>query len=260
MSEQHNAEVGDMNEEGRGRLPGHRRRTLPPARRRRHQPGLVAQAAQPQDPAQAPVGGRPHGPRLRLRSRVRLRRHRRADPRRRRRAHDLAGLVARRLRPLRRLHDPHGVAQRGHLPRQRRPRRGGRGHAALRAAQQLAGQRQPGQGAQAAVAGQEEVRPHGLVGRPDGLHGQPRPGDHGLHDLRLRGRPRGRLGARRGRLLGPGGHLARRRALHRRPRAGEAARRRPDGPDLRQPGGPQRQPGPARPPPATSARRSAAWR
>ena len=30
MSEQHNAEVGDMNKEGAGRLPGHRRRTLPP--------------------------------------------------------------------------------------------------------------------------------------------------------------------------------------------------------------------------------------
>ena len=40
----------------------------------------------------------------------------------------------------------------------------------------------------------------------------------GLRDLRLRLRPRGRLGAR-GDLLGPGGHLARRRALRGRPRA-----------------------------------------
>ena len=80
------------------------------------------------------------------------------------------------------------------------------------------------------------------------LHGprrQRRPGVDGLRDLRLRRRPRGRLGARGGRLLGPRDHLARRRALHRRPRAGEPARRGPDGPDLRQPGGPQRQPGPA---------------
>ena len=41
----------------------------------------------------------------------------------------------------------------------------------------------------------------------------------GFDDLRLRGRTGGRLGARRGRLLGPRDHLARRRALHRRPRA-----------------------------------------
>ncbi len=45
---------------------------------------------------------------------------------------------------------------------------------------------------------------------------------------------------------GPETDVARRRALHRRPRARGAARRRPDGPDLRQPGGPERQPGPAR--------------
>ena len=37
--------------------------------------------------------------------------------------HDLQGLVARRLRPLRPVHDPHGLAQRRHLPDQRRPRR-----------------------------------------------------------------------------------------------------------------------------------------
>ena len=36
---------------------------------------------------------------------------------------DLAGLVAGRLRPLRPVHDPDGLAQRGHLPDQRRPRR-----------------------------------------------------------------------------------------------------------------------------------------
>ena len=45
--------------------------------------------------------------------------------------------------------------------------------------------------------------------------GQPRAGDDGLHHLRLRRRPRRRLGARRGRLLGSRGHLARRRAVHR---------------------------------------------
>ena len=39
-----------------------------------------------------------------------------------------------------------------------------------------------------------------------------------------------------------------------------AARRGPDGPDLRQPRGPERQPRPARLRPATSARPSAGWR
>ena len=207
-----------------------------------------------------PAVAEPPGRGLRLRRRVQLPRPRRADARRRRGHDDVAGLVARRLRPLRRAHYPHGVAQRGHLPDQRRPRRRGRGHAALRPPEQLAGQRQPGQGPPPALAGEEEVRPQDLVGRPDGLRGQPRAGDDGLHDLRLRGRTRRRLGARRGRLLGPGAHLARRRALHRRPRAREPARRRPDGPHLRQPRGPERQPGPARRGPRHPRDVRAAWR
>ena len=84
-----------------------------------------------------------------------------------------------------------------------------------------------------------------LLGRPDGPHRQRRARVDGLRDLRLRRRPRGRLGAGRGRLLGPGDRVARRRALQRRARPRAAARRRPDGPDLRQPGGSERQPGPA---------------
>ena len=135
---------------------------------------------------------------------------------------------------------------RGHLPDQRRPRRRRRRPAALRAAQQLAGQRQPGQGPPAAVAGQEEVRPEDLLGRPHRPHRQRRPGVDGLQDLRLRRRPRRHLGVRGGRLLGSGDHLARRRALQRRPRTRRPVRRGPDGPHLRQPAGPERQPGPAR--------------
>ena len=127
----------------------------------------------------------------------------------------------------------------------RRPRRRGRGHAALRPAQQLARQREPRQGPPPALAGQAEVRPAPLVGRPDRLHRHRRARVDGADDLRLRRRPRRRVGARPGRLLGPGGHLARRRALHRRPRARAAAGRGPDGPDLRQPRGPERQPRPA---------------
>ena len=78
----------------------------------------------------------------------------------------------------------------------------GSGHAALRAAQQLARQREPRQGAPPALADQAEVRPQDLVGRPDDPRRQLRPGVDGLQDLRLRRRARGRLGARRGHLLG----------------------------------------------------------
>ncbi len=42
----------------------------------------------------------------------------------------------------------------------------GGGHAALRAAQQLAGQREPRQGAPPAVAHQAEIRPQDLLGGP----------------------------------------------------------------------------------------------
>ena len=130
----------------------------------------------------------------------------------------LAGLVAGRFRPLRRPVHPHGVAQRRHLPHRRRPRRRRRRPAALRAAQQLAGQRQPRQGAPPAVADQAEIRPQDLLGRPDDSRRQRRARIDGLQDLRLRRRPRRRLGAR-GALLGPRGHVAGRRALQRRARA-----------------------------------------
>ena len=129
----------------------------------------------------------------------------------------LAGLVAGRLRPLRAAVHPHGVAQRRHLPHRRRPRRRRLGHAAFRAAQQLAGQRQPRQGAPAALADQAEVRRQDLLGRPDDPRRQLRAGVDGVQDLRLRRRARGRLGAGGGHLLGQRGHLARRQALQRRP-------------------------------------------
>ena len=72
---------------------------------------------------------------------------------------DLAGLVAGRLRPLRRPDDPDELARRRHLPHRGRPRRRRRRRPAVRPAQQLARQRQPRQGPPAAVAGQAEVRP-----------------------------------------------------------------------------------------------------
>ena len=136
---------------------------------------------------------------------------------------------------------------------------GGERRAALRPAQQLARQRQPRQGAPAALAGQAEVRPEDLVGRPDRLRRQLRAGVDGVQDVRLRLRAPGRLGARRG-LLGPGGHLARRRALQRRAGARRPVRRGADGPDLREPGGARTATPIRSPPPGTSARRSPAWR
>ena len=152
----------------------------------------------------------------------------------------LAGLVARRLRPLRAAHDPAHLAPGRHLPHRGRPRRWRRRRPALRAAQQLARQRQPRQGPPPPVAGQAEVRPEGLLGRPARARRQRRPRVDGLQDLRVRLRPRGHLGAR-GDLLGPRGHVARRRALQRRARARRPVRRRADGPHLREPRGPERQ-------------------
>ena len=149
---------------------------------------------------------------------------------------------------------------RRHLSRRRRPRRRLLRFAALRAAQFLAGQRQPRQGPPSAVADQEEIRPEDLLGRPDDPHRQRRAGIDGLQDLRLRRRPRGRLGAGDGHLLGSGRRVAGRRALQRRARSPRQSRRRADGPDLRQSGRPERQARPGQPPPATSARRSCAWR
>ena len=161
---------------------------------------------------------RPAGRRLRLRRGVRRPRRRGAEAGRHRRDDGLAGLVAGRLRPLRAAVHPHDLARGRHLPHRRRPRRRRRGRAALRPAQQLARQRQPRQGPPAAVAGQEEVRPEAVVGRPARVRRQRRARVDGLRDVRLRLRPAGHLGAR-GDLLGPRGHVARRRALQRRPRA-----------------------------------------
>ena len=158
---------------------------------------------------------------------------------------DVAGLVARRLRPLRAALHPDDVARRRHLPH-----RATAGAAAASGAQRFAplnswpDNAEPRQGPPAALAGQAEVRPEDLLGRPPGLRRQLRAGVDGVQDVRLRLRATGHLGARRD-LLGPRGHVARRRALQRRPGARRSVRRRADGPDLREPGGAERQPGSA---------------
>ena len=91
-----------------------------------------------------------------------------------RRDDQLAGLVAGRLRSLRRALHPDGLAQRRHVPDRRWPRRGGRRPAAVRAAKQLARQRQPRQGAPAALADQAEIRSENFLGGPHGSGGQRR--------------------------------------------------------------------------------------
>ena len=155
---------------------------------------------------------------------------------------------------------PHGLAQRRHLSHRRRPRRRRRRPAALRAAQQLAGQRQPRQGAPAAVADQAEIRPQDLLGRPDDPRRQRRARIDGLQDLRLRRRPRRCLGARRDIYWGPEGTWLGDERYSGERELAEPARRRADGPDLRQSGRPERQSRSGRLGARTSARPSPAWR
>ncbi len=208
--------------------------------RRHGEPALVAEPAQPARAHRELAGIGPDGRRLRLRRGVQHPRPRRGQVGPDGRDDRLAGLVAGRLRALRRPVRAHGVAQRRHLPHRRRPWRRRLRPAALRPVEQLAGQRQPGQGAPPAVADQAEVRRQPVVGRPDHPRRQLRDRVDGAQAVRLRRRPPGRVGGRR-HLLGPGGRVARRRALPRRPRAGEPARCGADGPDLRQPAGAERQ-------------------
>ena len=113
-----------------------------------------------------------------------------------------AGLVAGGLRPLRTFVHSHGMAQRRHVPHRRRSRRRRDRQPALCAPEQLAGQRQPRQGAPAALADQAEVRPEDFLGRPDDPRRQRRAGIDGIQDLRFRRRARGHLGTGRRHLLG----------------------------------------------------------
>ena len=168
----------------RRRLPGRPRDV--PGRGRQRQPGLVADAASTSRswPSTTPVSN-PMGGGLRLPRGVHQPRPARGEERHRRAADHLAGLVAGRLRQLRPVLRPDGLAQRRHLPDRRRPGRSRRRPAAVRTDQLLAGQRAPRPGSASAVAGEEEVRQQALVGRPDRAGRQRRHGVHGLPDLRL---------------------------------------------------------------------------
>ena len=183
------------------------------------EPGLVAESAEPEGSPPALSLVQSDGQGLQLRRRVQDPRPRCAEAGHLRGHDDVAGLVAGRLRPLRAALHPDGVAQRRHVPHRRWPGRRRHGRPALCPAQQLARQREPRQGAPVALAGQAEVRPEDLLGRPDDLRRQLCPGIDGVQDLRLRRRAGGHLGAGRGHLLGARGHMARRRALQRRPGA-----------------------------------------
>ena len=233
----------DGNDDEHGRLPGGARGLDP---RRPVEPGLVAEPAQPEGSPSEFRPLRSHGRGVRLCRGIPEARPRGAEAGPHRADDRQPALVAGRLRPLRPALHPHGLAQRRHLPHRRRPRRRRRRPAALRAAEQLARQREPRQGPAPALADQAEVRRQDLLGRPHGPGRQRRPRIHGLQDLRLRRRPRRRLGARGERLLGRRGHLARRHPLLRRPPARQPVRRGADGPHLRQPGRPERQPRPPR--------------
>ena len=104
----------------------------------------------------------------------------------------------------------------------------------------LAGQRQSRQGAPPALADQAEIRRASCqLGRPDDPGRQRRHRIDGRAGVRLRRRPRRRLGAREGHLLGHRGVVGRPRAEPDPDQpegrgAREPARRDPDGPDLRQ--------------------------
>ena len=188
----------------RSEVPVRRDARCPHSCRRPVEQRLVAEPAEPADPAPALGEVQPDGRAVRLRRGVQEARPGRAEEGPPRADDRFAGLVAGRLGPLRRPVHPHGLAQRRHLPHLGRARRRRHRQPALRAAQQLARQRQPRQGAPAAVADQEEVRQQDLVGRPDDPGRQLRARIDGLQDLRLRRRPRRHLGAGRGHLLGHG--------------------------------------------------------
>ena len=206
-----------------------------------HQPRLVAEPAEPQRSAPELFSVEPDGHGIQLCRGVQEARPRGPEEGPHRADDGFAGMVAGGFRPLRTAVHPHGLAQRRHLPHRRRSRWRRRRSAALRAAQLLARQRQPRQGAPVAVADQAEIRQQDLVGRSDDPHRQCRAGIDGLQDLRLWRRPRRRLGARGRHLLGPRRQVAGRPTLQRRSRPAEPARRRADGPDLCQPGRPERQ-------------------
>ena len=165
-------EAGGREPRPRGPLPGDRRLGRGPAAHggRRHvQPRLVAEPTEPEILHQNSAKSNPMGEDFNYAEEFKKLDLEAVKKDINEVDDDVAGLVAGRLRQLRPAVHPAGLAQRRHLPRHRRPRRG-RATAPSRfaPAQQLARQREPRQGPPAALADQAEVRPENLVGRPDG--------------------------------------------------------------------------------------------
>ena len=100
---------------------------------RRRQPSVVARQPAPRRPEPARAAVQPDGRGVRLRRSVQDPGSARRDRRPPRPDDGLAAVVAGRLRSLRRPVHPPCVAQRRHLPHHRRPRRGRRGSATVRA-------------------------------------------------------------------------------------------------------------------------------
>src|SRR5688500_10602347 len=139
-------------------MPVYRQISKARCRLRNLKPRVVAASIKAKHPSPALFTVRSYGRGIQLRGRVQ-------EPRLCRiekgpcGAYDrLAGLVAGGLWPLRAVVHTHGVAQRRYISYRRWPRRRWSGSATFRTAQQLAGQREPGQSPPADVADQTEVR------------------------------------------------------------------------------------------------------
>ena len=225
-----------------------------------HEPGLVAEPARPVGPPPALARGQPAGRGLRLRRGVRDARRRGAEARHRRGDDRLAGLVAGRLRPLRPALHPADLARRRHLPHRRRPRR--RRRAARSASpRSTAGPTTP-----------TSTRPAGCCGRSSrSTASRSRgptcwcfAGNVALESMGFKtfgfGFGREDVWEPEEIFWGPEDTWLGDERYSGDRELGRPARRRADGPDLREPGGPERQPRPAAVGPRHPRDVRAAWR
>ena len=172
-----------------------------------------------------------------------------------------AGLVARGLRPLRPVLHPHGVARRGHLPHPRRPRR--RAAPARSASRRsTAGPTTATSTRRAACSGRSSRSTARKLSWADLmiLAGNVALESMGFKTFGFGGGRADIWEPETDIYWGPEGNVARRRALQRRPRTRQSARRRADGPDLREPAKARTAIPTRSRRRATSARPSRAWR